>query len=144
MAKLRIHEHHITSGPRSHRTGNWPPGKGSEIVHSHEGGDVPHSHPETGPASFLLTKPKFTARATGEQFPYVKTPESELFFDVFVLDSAKVNDHTPTKKKPFGALRPIRPEDEIGLPLQASIIERKFGMHARIHDLRTGRRQREG
>lgn len=128
---LRVHEHAFIGGPRAHRSGKgWPEGMGPDLVHSHEGGDLPHSHPDTGPASFTLGKPQMTARPNGDQLPYIKTDPKDLVFDVFVMDSALVPDG-------HGQLRPIRPDDEIGLPLQASLVERKFGMTARVHDLRT-------
>lgn len=100
---------------------------GSGFAHSHEGGDVPHEHPDTGPASFGRME-KFTARPNGEQVPLVKTEPQT--FDVFVLDSALVYDG-------HGNLRPISPDDDIGTSLQADHMERTFGMRAVVHDLRT-------
>jgi hypothetical protein len=96
---LAVHEHRFIRGPRSNRTGNWPAHLSGTLRHSHEGGDAPHEHPDTGPASFTLGKQKLTARPNGEQFTLVsREPE---FFDVFVLDSALVNGED-------GNLRQIR------------------------------------
>lgn len=128
-ARLEVHEHRFIRGPRSLRTGNWPAHLSGTLVHSHEGGDVPHEHPDTGPACFALGRKKHTARANGEQFPLIKTEPQT--FDVFVLDSALVSEN--------GKLRPITPDDEIGTNFQADIIERKFGMRANVVDLRTRR-----
>lgn len=133
MKRLEVHEHAFTSG-------RW-----DKISHSHEGGDAPHEHPDTGPASYTIDKDewarktglrgggrkKYTAKASGEQFPLV--PRGPQFFDVFVLDSALVAGND-------GKLRPIRPSDEIlgGGPV-AERMQQACGLTARVHDLRTRR-----
>lgn len=144
-AKLEVHEHWITRGPRSHRTGNWPAGQGSAFFHSHEGGNVPHEHPDAGPASFTIDKDewarktglkgggrkKFTARPSGEQFPLVAS--EPVTFEVFVTDSALVQGED-------GNLRPITPEDDIsGGGNISESLRQKFGMRANVVDLRTRR-----
>src|SRR6185369_12939685 len=84
--KLEVHEHCFIAGPRSRAA--------SHLVHSHDGGDVPHTHPDTGPASYTIDKDewaratglrgggrkKFTTTPTGEQLPFVaRTPEEQQF-----------------------------------------------------------------
>jgi hypothetical protein len=88
---LEVHEHHFISGPRSCTVR-------SQFSHSHEGGDRPHVHPDTGPAAYTIDaddwfastglrgggKKKFTAKPTGEQFECIpRTPEP---FRVIFLD----------------------------------------------------------
>lgn len=98
--KLEVHEHCIIRGPRANRTGAWPAGQGSTIEHSHDGGDVPHSHPETGPGSYTIDKDewfratglkgggrkKFTSAPTGEQFEFIARTAEESSFEVIVCD----------------------------------------------------------
>lgn len=95
--KLEVHEHCIISGPRAHRTGNWPAGMGYKFAHSHEGGNVPHEHPNTGPASYTIDKDewlratglrgggrkKFTVKPNGEQFPYVE--REPMTFEIIIV-----------------------------------------------------------
>lgn len=89
-----VHEHCFISGPRSHWAGS-PRGK---LVHSHAGGDVYHTHPDTGPASFTIDKDewfaatglrggsrkKFTKAPTGEQLPYIERQPGEGEFEIHV------------------------------------------------------------
>lgn len=88
--KLEVHEHCFTSGPRSKHYVY-------KFEHSHEGGNIPHSHPDTGPSSFTIDKDewlratglrgggrkKFTVKPNGEQFPYVE--REPMTFDVIVV-----------------------------------------------------------
>ena len=83
MAKrrLEVHEHSFIFGPRSTLAG-------SRLVHSLEGGDVQHKHPDTGMASSTIDKDewmqrtglkgggrkKFTASPSGEQHPLIGVP----------------------------------------------------------------------
>jgi hypothetical protein len=82
-----VHEHAFVSGPRSRYFG-----ESSRVVHSHEGGDKPHEHPDTGPACFTIDKDdwaratagiaglaavggsrkRFTNKPDGEQLPYIE------------------------------------------------------------------------
>jgi hypothetical protein len=87
MSAFEVHEHCFIRGPRANRTGSgWPPGTGQQFAHSHEGGDVPHTHPDCGPACYMISrngwltaggirpgKRKLTRRPTGEQFPLIET-----------------------------------------------------------------------
>lgn len=124
MKTLRVHDHAFVSGPRSRFSG--PRG---EIVHSHEGGDVAHTHPDTGPCHLAGTKPKFTARPNGEQLPYVKTDPASLVFDLYILDSArKMGDLSVGSAGNYG--------DPFLMPA-AERMKSAFGMTARVHDLRT-------
>lgn len=91
---LEVHEHCIISGPRS----RW---SGAKIVHSHEGGDARHQHPDCGPASFVIDKDewfattglrgggrkKFTARPTGEQLPIAELADWQKSFEIIVCAS---------------------------------------------------------
>lgn len=91
--KLEVHEHSFIRGPRANRLG-------SSLQHSHEGGDVPHSHLDTGPAGYTIDKDewlratglsgggrkKFTKAPTGEQFPVIPRTPEESSFEVIVCD----------------------------------------------------------
>src|SRR5690242_4202061 len=90
---LEVHKHSIISGPRS----RW---SGAEIVHSHEGGDTRHQHPDCGPASYVIDKDewlaatglkgggrkKFTARPTGEQLPIRELEGWQKSFEIIVCN----------------------------------------------------------
>ena len=96
---FEIHEHCFVRGPRSRggydRKGNWQTGKFS---HSHEGGDVPHQHPDTGPAAYTIDKDewsrktglrgggrkKFTVKPTGEQMPIIELEDWQKSFEIHV------------------------------------------------------------
>jgi hypothetical protein len=94
--KLEIHEHCFIRGPRARFAG----ADASHLVHSHVGGDVPHSHPDTGPASYTIDKDdwyartglqgggrkKFTSAPTGEQFSTIPRTPEESTFGVIVCD----------------------------------------------------------
>lgn len=97
--RFEVHEHTFISGPRANgmfirerqRTT-------STFSHSHEGGDVPHTHADTGPAVYTIdadqwfretgmrggSKKKFTAKPTGEQMLAIKRTDAENTFDVVV------------------------------------------------------------
>lgn len=146
--RLEIHEHCIISGLRSHRTGSWPDGMGSKFSHSHEGGDKPHTHPDTGPASYVIDRDewaratglsgggrkKFTARPTGEQ--YAVLPQEPAVFDIFILDSG-VRGAWDGKMVVVadGAARDSIATDSI-TSAAAERMKIASGMRARVHDLR--------
>lgn len=99
--KLEVHEHCFVSGPRStghyefdakKRETKWADRK--KLVHSHEGGSVPHAHPDTGPSFYGYRQPKVTQRAKGEQFELIPIPKEDQSFDLIILDSAKFGGHT--------------------------------------------------
>lgn len=88
-SKLEVHEHCIVSGPRANG--------GEHIVHSHEGGDIPHQHPHTGPASYTIDKDdwarmtggveggsrkRFTPKPEGEQLPIVDLEDWQKTFEI--------------------------------------------------------------
>lgn len=89
--KLEVHEHCIIRGPRANR---WD----SKFEHSHDGGDVPHTHPDTGPGSYTIDKDewaratglkgggrkKFTAAPSGEQHEFIARTAEESAFEVLV------------------------------------------------------------
>lgn len=98
--RLEVHEHSFVSGPRSggHYENNaWHTGKFS---HSHEGGDKPHCHENTGPSSYVIDKDdwfratglrgggrkKFTAKPSGEQMPIRELEDWQKSFRVIVCD----------------------------------------------------------
>ena len=82
-----VHEHSYITGPNANICGR-------KLVHSHEGGDVPHKHEHTGPAARTIDKDewyaatglkgggrkKFTKRPTGPQLPtiVVEPPTFEI------------------------------------------------------------------
>lgn len=70
---LEVHEHCIISGRRANRSD-------SKIVHSHEGGDTQHEHPDCGPASYTIDKDEWfraTGLRGGGRKRFTKTPEGE-------------------------------------------------------------------
>lgn len=94
---LEVHEHCFVSGPRAHAAGNY------KFSHSHEGGDVPHKHPGTGPASYTIDRDdwarttglrgggrkEFTTAPSGEQFAWCDLEDFQRSFEVVVLPSAR-------------------------------------------------------
>lgn len=93
---LEVHEHCFIHGPRA----CWAGTDRARVVHSHEGGDVPHQHPDTGPASYTIDKDewyratgltgggrkKFTAKPSGDQFPLVALEKWQTEFEIIVCD----------------------------------------------------------
>lgn len=105
---FEVHTHSFISGPRSgghYEKGAWHTGTFS---HSHEGGNVGHAHPDTGPACFTIDKDdwyrstglrgggrkKFTAKPSGEQFPIHELEDWQKSFEVIVCAP------TPSKGEP--------------------------------------------
>ncbi|HYZ88313.1 MAG TPA: hypothetical protein VE620_03350 [Myxococcales bacterium] len=105
MARLEVHEHSYISGRYANGganiPGKMPPTwKASKFSHSHEGGDRPHQHPETGPASYTIDKDDwlrttglrgggrktFTVKPTGEQLPIVELEDWQKFFELIIGD----------------------------------------------------------
>lgn len=95
---LELHRHTFVSGKRAHgcyTNGKWDTGTFS---HSHIGGDVPHEHPQTGPATYTIDKDdwyrstglrgggrkKFTAKPTGEQFAIVALEDWQKTFELII------------------------------------------------------------
>lgn len=91
-AALEVHSHCIISGPRANIIGR------NEIMHSHEGGERSHEHPDCGPSSYTIDKDdwlnvtgmigggrkKFTHNPTGEQLEFIpRTPEQNQFEVIF-------------------------------------------------------------
>lgn len=93
---LEVHEHCFISGNRA----AWAGTDRGRLVHSHEGGDVSHEHPDTGPSSYTIDKDdwflrtglkgggrkKFTAKPKGEQFPLIPRTREQNSFEVVVCD----------------------------------------------------------
>lgn len=91
---LEVHEHCFIRGPRSCFAGTSI----GRLVHSHEGGDIPHQHPDTGPASYTIDKDdwlrttglrgggrkKFTTKPIGEQFARIELEKWQTEFEVIV------------------------------------------------------------
>lgn len=131
---LEVHEHCFVSGQRARQTWNY------KFSHSHEGGNVPHQHPDTGPAAYTIDKDewarttglvgggrkRYTTRPTGEQLPRVELEESQRTFDVFIVGDP------PEPREVNGRL--IQ-ETGPGIALPTRIAS-TFGMTARVHDLR--------
>lgn len=97
--RLEVHEHVFITGPRSNGMFIRATQKTTaHFSHSHEGGDVPHKHPDTGPASYTIDKDewlaatglrgggrkKLTKAPTGEQFDRVELEDWQRSFDVIV------------------------------------------------------------
>ena len=90
---LEVHEHSIISGPRA--------GSGETIVHSHEGGEHPHKHPDTGPSKYTIdqdewfemtggvaggSRKRFTQAPEGEQLPRVELEDWQKTFEIHYGD----------------------------------------------------------
>lgn len=101
VAYLEVHEHVFITGRRSNGVFVRATQKTtSQFSHSHEGGDVPHQHPDTGPACYTIDKDawlaatglrgggrkNFTKAPTGEQLDLVELEERQRSFDVIVGD----------------------------------------------------------
>ena len=128
--KFEVHEHSFVRGPRA-RGSNWPD---SKVAHSHFGGDVPHSHPDTGPASYTIDKDDwaratgmvgggrktFTAAPSGEQLKVIPRTAEESTFEIVVMDP------------------PANFKGEGGGMVAAARMQLAFGMRARVID---GRRR---
>ena len=101
MAKtLEVHEHLYISGPYANGGAYGPDGKWhtGKFSHSHEGGDQPHRHAETGPSGYQIDKAewfretglrgggrkKFTAKPTGIQLPAIPLTLEERTFQVII------------------------------------------------------------
>lgn len=92
---FEVHEHCYVSGPNANR--------GRRLVHSHFGGDTPHEHAHTGPASFTIDKDewfartglrgggrkKFTKEPSGEQLARVELQDWQKTFEVIVYEKAQ-------------------------------------------------------
>lgn len=88
---LEVHRHAIISGPRR--------GSGTEIAHSHEGGDTSHEHPHTGPSYYVIDKDdwsretgmrgggrkSYTKAPIGEQLPFIARTAEQNHFDVIIV-----------------------------------------------------------
>lgn len=88
---LEVHEHAFITGPRAR-------GLKPRFFHSHEGGDEPHAHPDTGPACYTIDKDdwlratgmrggarkKFSVKPTGEQMPVVALEDWQKSFEIIV------------------------------------------------------------
>mgnify|MGYP001615278732 CR=1 FL=1 len=98
---LEVHSHVFVSGPRANGMFIRSEQKTtSEFSHSHEGGDVPHSHPDTGPACYTIDKDdwmratgmrgggrkKFTDNPTGLQLPIVELEKWQTEFEIHISD----------------------------------------------------------
>lgn len=106
----RVHRHYWIAGPNSVKPGRH------DFEHSHDGGDVPHTHADTGPACF--SGKKRTKRPNGPQADgYRATPREELLFDVVITKSAQL------KAVPDG----IEVADSLGGMVGARL-ERGFGL----------------
>lgn len=93
-AKLEVHEHCFIRGPRANKSWAY------NLRHSHEGGDQPHQHADTGPASYTIDKDewfratglrgggrkKFTAKPSGDQFPLAALEKWQTEFEVVVCE----------------------------------------------------------
>lgn len=94
MPRLEVHTHSYVSGPNANKS--WL----SKVEHSHEGADIPHTHPDTGPGAYTIDKDewaartglkgggrkKFTAKPTGPQLDYIERPAHENTFRVIFMD----------------------------------------------------------
>lgn len=97
--RLEVHEHIYITGPRARGMFIQATQKTtSHFSHSHEGGDIPHTHPDTGPGCYVIDKDewfqqtglrgggrkKFTAKPEGEQLAFIERTPEENTFEVIV------------------------------------------------------------
>lgn len=107
--RFEVHAHSYVSGPHGrgghyHDDGSWHASE--KVSHSHDDGDVPHRHPDTGPATFTIDKDewfmatglkgggrkKFTKKPSGEQLDYIEPTQDELTFRVLIC-AAYTDEH---------------------------------------------------
>lgn len=138
--RLEVHEHTFVTGPRARGVFIAARQKTtSTFSHSHEGGDVPHQHPDTGPATYTIDKDEwfratglkgggrkvFTAQPSGEQFPVVELEDWQKTFEVVI------GDNPPGHDERF----------EGGGHLAAERMVQQFGMRvSKVTDIRTRRK----
>jgi hypothetical protein len=127
---LILHEHSFASGPRSgghYEKGKWHDGK---IRHSHPGGEIPHTHENTGPACYGY-RHKFSKRPTGEQLgAAIPRSEEDNTFDLVIADTAHIgveDGFVPVGNTPI---------EEITTPAADRMV-RTFGMKCNVIDMRT-------
>lgn len=97
--RFEMHEHIFVTGPRSRSMFIQATQKTTaHFSHSHEGGNIPHTHPDTGPGCYTIDKDEwarmtgmrgggrkvFTAKPTGEQMPMIERTAEENTFEVIV------------------------------------------------------------
>lgn len=107
--------------------------RNANFFHSHEGGDQPHQHADTGPACYTIdedewfratgcpggSRKKFTTKPDGVQLPIVELEEWQKSFEVIVFDPPP--EHVGVGPGELPVLRMIK----------------AFGMTARVIDGRT-------
>jgi hypothetical protein len=96
---LEVHQHIFITGKRANGLFNPATQKTTaHFSHSHEGGDIPHTHPHTGPASYTIDKDewfrstglrgggrkKFTPKPAGEQMLFTERTVEENSFEIIV------------------------------------------------------------
>jgi hypothetical protein len=77
--KFQVHEHtvlnsHFSPAPR--------------VVHSHEGGEQPHQHPNCGPAFYGYRVAKFSAKPKGEALPWVDLEGWQRSFEIHYMGAS--------------------------------------------------------
>lgn len=91
---FEVHEHCYIAGPRANTSAY-------KFSHSHDGGDVPHEHPDTGPAARTIDKDewmratglvgggrkRFTRKPTGVALPTIAIDESRLTYRLIIHES---------------------------------------------------------
>ncbi len=75
---FQMHEHCVLNS-------RWSPTP--RIVHSHEGGERPHQHPDCGPAFYghLRQRDTFSAKPKGEQRPWLDLEDWQTSFEIHVV-----------------------------------------------------------
>lgn len=111
---LEVHEHCIIRGPRANRS--------ERIVHSHEDGETPHGHPDTGPASYTIdqddwarasgvadggSRKRFTKTPEGEQLPRVELEDWQKSFEIHYADDPTGGFKDSTGGGHFAAARMV-------------------------------------
>lgn len=93
--RYEVHRHSFASGPNACR--------GLHVEHSHPGGDVPHAHPDMGPATYTIDRDrwreatglvgggrkKFTRKPSGPQFECMDLTPAQSTFEIIVTPSAQ-------------------------------------------------------
>jgi hypothetical protein len=143
--EYQIHEHSFVVGPRSKsgigRDGKWHV-CGEVVRHSHVGGHVPHTHPETGPSFYGYGAVKTSKRPIGEQgLPVIPRTEQEQTFELIVMDSALMSVAVPMGEKIPG-LVPLgdTPIEALGFPAADRMIS-GFKMQCVVRDERKNARR---
>lgn len=121
--QFEVHEHTVLSSRMS---------PAPKVRHSHAGGDVPHQHPNTGPATYDIDgeawfrstgqrrrgKKTFTTKPKGEQLPIVELEEWQKSFEIVICDPMPGKGEPGYVGEGPGVLLPMRIHHTFKMPFR--------------------------